>query len=138
MKKNIYNLFTKAKSKCKDIGVFLRKNLIALSTAMATLLPMSPMMVFAGTEGEVVPPTDGGAAGGTVAIDTTIIDGILEVIFTIFRYIGILLLAWSVGQLFLAYKNEDAESKSRAMMTLVSAVMLVTIQHWFGLLGIKP
>lgn len=46
----------------------------------------------------------------------------------IFQYIGFLLLAWGIAQLVLAFKNEDADSKSRAMMVLVTAIILTTIK----------
>ena len=45
----------------------------------------------------------------------------------IFRLIGSVLLVWAIGQLVMAFKNEDADSKSRAMMVLVAAVLLVCV-----------
>ena len=57
----------------------------------------------------------------------TLFDNVLGVIYKIFRYIGILLLAWSIGMLVLAFKNEDADSKSRAMMMAVVSIVLVGI-----------
>ena len=58
-----------------------------------------------------------------------IVTQLLGVILQVFFYIGILLLAWGVGMLVLAFKNEDADSKSRAMMLLVVAIALI---------GLKP
>ena len=59
-------------------------------------------------------------------------DGIMGTIVgyvcSIFRYIGILLLAWSIGMLVLAFKNEDADSKSRAMMMLVVSIILICLK----------
>jgi len=52
---------------------------------------------------------------------------ILGLITKVFFYIGAVLLAWAIGQLVLAFKNEDADSKSRAVMVLVCAVMLMSI-----------
>lgn len=46
----------------------------------------------------------------------------------IFVCIGALLGVWSVGQLALAFKNEDADSKSRAMMMLVVAAILIGVK----------
>lgn len=68
-------------------------------------------------------------AGGSV--DTTadaIMGTILGYVCSIFRYIGVLLLAWSVGMLVLAFKNEDADSKSRAMMMLVVSIILICLK----------
>lgn len=52
---------------------------------------------------------------------------LLGYIFGIFQYIGILLLAWGVGQLVLAFKNEDGDSKSRAIMLILSSIVLMSI-----------
>lgn len=42
-------------------------------------------------------------------------------------YIGIVLLAWGLIQLFMAFKNEDADSKQRAIMVIVAAICLIAI-----------
>lgn len=57
-----------------------------------------------------------------------IVVGLLDIVFKIFLYIGIMLAVWGVGMLILAFKNEDADSKTKAMMTLVVAVCLVAIK----------
>ena len=62
---------------------------------------------------------DGGAAD--------MVSTLLGYIFGIFQYIGILLLAWGVGQLVLAFKNEDGDSKSRAIMLILSSIVLMSI-----------
>lgn len=53
---------------------------------------------------------------------------ILGVLTTVFLYVGILLMAWGIGQLVLAFKNEDADSKSRAIMLIVASVFLIAIK----------
>ena len=57
----------------------------------------------------------------------TLVGNLLGYVFAIFKYIGWLLLAWGIGQLVLAFKNEDADSKSRAMMLIVVAIILTVI-----------
>lgn len=47
---------------------------------------------------------------------------------TVMQYVGALLGVWALAQLFLAFKNEDADSKSRAMMTLMASILLVCIK----------
>lgn len=47
-------------------------------------------------------------------------------VFKIFFYIGAVLLAWSIGQLIMAFKNEDADSKSRAVMVIVVSCLLMS------------
>lgn len=61
-----------------------------------------------------------------------LVQGMLGYVFTIFKYIGWLLLAWGIGQLVLAFKNEDADSKSRAMMLIVVAIILTVIGTIFN------
>lgn len=68
---------------------------------------------------------DGAAAGGTGAAG--MVSTLLGYIFGIFQYIGILLLAWGVGQLVLAFRNEDGDSKSRAIMLILSSIVLMSI-----------
>jgi len=66
------------------------------------------------------------AAGANNNVDMSgLIGQLLGIICDIFLAIGILLAAWSIGMLVLAFKNEDADSKSRAMMMLVVSVALV-------------
>lgn len=62
----------------------------------------------------------------------TLVQNLLGYVFAIFKYIGWLLLAWGVGQLVLAFKNEDADSKSRAMMLIVVAIILTSIGTIFN------
>lgn len=65
-----------------------------------------------------------------------LVQNLLGYVFAIFKYIGWLLLAWGVGQLVLAFKNEDADSKSRAMMLLVVAIILTSLGTIFNGLGL--
>lgn len=69
-------------------------------------------------------------ASGTSA--KTLVTNMLGYVFAIFKYIGWLLLAWGIGQLVLAFKNEDADSKSRAMMLIVVAIILTVIGTIFN------
>lgn len=78
------------------------------------------------------------AAAGLVAMPfasasaEALVKNLLGYVFAIFKYIGWLLLAWGIGQLILAFKNEDADSKSRAMMLLIVAVILTVIGAIFN------
>ncbi len=54
-----------------------------------------------------------------------LVEQLIGIIGTIFIAIGVILTAYSVGQLILAFKNEDADSKSRATTMLVVAVVLI-------------
>lgn len=65
-----------------------------------------------------------------------VVADLVNIVFDIFFYIGVLLLAWSIGMLVLAFKNEDADSKSRAMMLLVVSCVLMGIKTLFNTLGI--
>lgn len=53
---------------------------------------------------------------------------LIAMVCDIFFYIGAILLVWAIGQLVLAFKNEDADSKSRAVMVLVCAVLLLSVK----------
>lgn len=76
------------------------------------------------------------AAVGAGATAQTLVTNLLGYVFGMFKYIGILLLAWGVGQLVLAFKNEDADSKSRAMMLIMVAIVLTVLSTIFNGLGV--
>ena len=61
-----------------------------------------------------------------------IISSLLNTIFDIAGYIGVLLLAWGIITLVLAIRNEDADSKSRAVMFIVVAIALICLGALFG------
>lgn len=67
----------------------------------------------------------------TPVFATDVIKGLVTQIWTIFKSIGYLLGAWGVGQLILAFKNEDADSKSKAVMLLVAAAALMNLETIF-------
>ena len=100
------------------------KTLCTVASAAVVSGVMTPMALAAShlTTGEVDP--------GSVVKD------LVDIVFQIFFYIGVLLLAWSIGMLVLAFKNEDADSKSRAMMLLVVSCVLMGIKTLFNALGI--
>lgn len=64
------------------------------------------------------------------------VGNLVGIVCSIFRYIGILLLVWGVGQLVLAFKNEDADSKSRAMMLIVASIILIALKSLIEALGL--
>ena len=106
--------FSKAKNKVTNIASRCKREAVALTAVAASAMPMTVS-------------ANGGALMGKL----------LEVIVMIFRYIGILLLAWSIGMLVLAFKNEDADSKSRAMMLLVVSIILIGIEGILNLVGVQ-
>lgn len=89
---------------------FTQNDMIKLTRAgmiASTAIIANPMFVMAGVDGMF------GKLIGYVA--------------KIFFYIGSILLIWSIGQLVLAFKNEDADSKSRAIMVLVCSLLLMSV-----------
>lgn len=88
----------------------LRNSVLAMSAAPASIVPTS----FAATVDE-----------------HNLVSQILGIVTKIAMYIGIILLAWSIVMLVLAFKNEDADSKSRAIMLIVVSVVLIAIRPLF-------
>lgn len=69
-------------------------------------------------------------ADETIEVDNTGSKLVLEVVAIvcyIARIIGVILLVWGVVQLILAFRNEDADSKTKAAMTIVVAVVLFSL-----------
>lgn len=83
----------------------IRNGALAMSTASMALVPTA----FADATGNAV------------------VKAILNVVYDMAFYIGIILLAWSVVMLVLALKNEDADSKSRAIMLIAVSIALIGI-----------
>lgn len=86
----------------------LRNSLLIASTTASTLIPTAH----------------------AANVDTTgkdVINSILDIIYTMALYIGIILLVWSIVMLVLALKNEDADSKSRAIMLIAVSIALIGI-----------
>lgn len=90
---------------------------MAVGSAMTAAMPFATMAL-----------ADGSMTGASSDAASQLISTVLGVICDIFLAIGILLLAWSIGMLFLAFKNEDADSKSRSMMMAVVSIVLVAFK----------
>lgn len=46
---------------------------------------------------------------------------------TVFQFLGSFMLVYALGSLFLAFRNEDAESKSRSGMFLLVSILLISV-----------
>ena len=107
------------KIKAKSIDATHKMKAAYAAATVATMATTTPLVFAEGL--------DLGAADGMVST-------LIDIICKIFRYIGILLAVWAVGMLVLAFKNEDADSKSRAMMLLVVSIILIAIDSVVDLL----
>ncbi len=85
----------------------IRNGALAMSTASVAMMPTAY------------------ASGSTTG--NAVVNAVLDVVFDMAFYIGIILLAWSVVMLILALKNEDADSKSRAIMLVAVSIALVGV-----------
>jgi hypothetical protein len=63
----------------------------------------------------------------TVGKIKSVTNAVVNVIVTIFQAVGVIMSVFSVGQMVLAFKNEDADSKSRASLLLVCGLALIAI-----------
>lgn len=119
-------------SRLQKIKQKISAPIIAVETAFLT---MSSMAVAAcgpgvgGSDNSVTVRTDGIDMNATLG-------NVIGFVCTMMLYIGALLGAWAVAQLFLAFKNEDADSKSKAMMTLVAAVGLMSVKFVLQMIGL--
>lgn len=99
---------------------FMRKGAEKLEKAAAPMLAV-------GAAAGLVPTVYAASDKAEAAIKE-----IIKIVFKIFKYIGLVLAIWGVGALVMAFKNEDADSKSRAIMSLVVGVCLVALEALFG------
>lgn len=56
-----------------------------------------------------------------------IMEDMVDIVGTIFQAVGVILSIYAVGQLVLAFKNEDANAKSSASTLLVVGIVLIAI-----------
>ena len=66
----------------------------------------------------------------------SVFSSILGIMFAMARYIGIALFAWGTVMFFIAMKNDEPESKSKAIMTLVAGAALFSITWILSAAGI--
>lgn len=67
----------------------------------------------------------------------TVMSNIKNIVETLFKSIGFVLVLWGAGQFVLAFKNEDSDSKSRAIMSIVAGVALYGFASLTKQLGIN-
>ena len=86
-------------------------------------------MLFAALAGSVVP--------AYAEVDpNAVVNKLIKIIGQIFVGIGAILLVYSVGQLVLAFKNEDPDSKSKATSILVVSAILIGFPKLITVLGL--
>ena len=102
------------------VSAKFKKVTTCISTGLMTL-SMGMTKAFAEDK-----PVDDGDLGKNATMDG-LMSSILNIIFQIFRYVGILLLVWSIAQIVMAFKNDDADSKQKGMMIAVISVVLITL-----------
>lgn len=108
MKDSVKTLRTmERKDKIKKVGA-------TIATGAMTAMPFVANAFAAG-------------ASGTGASASNIVQTFLGYVIDMFICVGALLGVWAVAQLALAFKNEDADSKSKAMMMLIVAAILIGI-----------
>lgn len=109
-----------------EMDIVERQNYQAAQTMKwGNYITIGIMMIMA-FSGAVLPTfaTNNDAASDVQSILNTMIGYIGMA----FQAVGVVLCVYSVGQLLLAFKNEDADSKSRASTMLVVGVILVAIK----------
>lgn len=99
----------------KKVSKNLRNNALVLSSLFIshTLIPTA----FAAPWG----------AGGDPRASTTVVASIIKALMTVFRDAGVILLAYSLFNLIISIKNEDAESKVNAASQIAVAITCITM-----------
>ena len=92
-----------------------RKNMIIMMSTTALLLTIMIVNPAFATEGDATATIKG------------VVKNMIKIIELVFQVIGVVMSAFSAGQLVLAIKNEDADSKARASTQLVVGLVLIGI-----------
>lgn len=73
----------------------------------------------------------------TIAVDEdanmdTIVGGIIGFILDLARYVGVVLLVYGIYQVYMAFKDDNADSKIKGISFCIMAVGLITIKTIIG------
>ena len=102
----------------KTISKRLSKNRAMICTLMFMLM-MLPMATFC-----------------TDANVSKVLSGVVNIIFTVARYVGIVLGISGIFQLILAYKDDNADGQSRAVRLVVVALVLIGLKTLVNVTGL--
>ncbi len=67
------------------------------------------------------------AATNYVTTIKNVMNNMINIVGTIFQTVGVILSVYATGQLIMAFKNEDANSKSTASTLLVVGIVLIAL-----------
>ena len=81
-------------------------------------------------------PSSGSLLDGGTADSEELMTGIVGAVLMLFRYIGIILLVWSIGQLVLAFKDGDGNSKTQAAMMIVVSILLIGLKTFLDMANV--
>lgn len=106
----MHNAIEKVRTKGKKL--WLSASLFAMTLAMPTTYCSS------------APSTD------------TVMKGVIEIIFEVAKYVGIVLAVSGIFQLILAYKDDNADGQSRAVRLVVVALVLLGLKTLVKMTGL--
>lgn len=116
-------MFKKMSNKIKSIATTASLGVV---TAVTSIVPSFADKAKETTE-----------AAKNVTSSDDVMTKVIFLAFTVFKYIGFGLLVWGTGQLILAYRNDDSDSKVRAVSCLAVGAGLFGLQAIFETLGIS-
>lgn len=117
MHNTIEKVRTKGKGLCEKVcakgkGFWLSASLFVMTLAMTTTFCAN------------APDTD------------QVMNGVIDIIFEVAKYVGIVLAVSGIFQLILAYKDDNADGQSRAVRLVVVALVLLGLETLVGLTGL--
>lgn len=121
------NFLVKAKNKVCTLSTKAKLGLTSAMLAVSSALATVPG--FASEDTSVVQITE----------DTDpnkLMGGIIDQLCNVALYVGIGLVGFGLFQLFMAFKDEDAGSKSRAMMLVGVGIVLIGLKSALDVMGV--
>ena len=67
---------------------------------------------------------------------STALKNLQQIVFFIFKAIGFIVSAWGLGQLIIAFKDEDANGKQKATMLMIAGILLFSVEKIFSTIGV--
>ncbi len=116
----------------------VKENLIkvrnkAICAGMTGLAMVGMLPTYAESEGNV---TVNAANVNVEASPDQIISNVIGIILLVARYIGMAMLVWGLVMFALAVKNDEPESKQKALMTTFAGVILIALRSILSGAGI--
>lgn len=66
----------------------------------------------------------------------TLMGGVATFVLDLLRWLGVFLLIWGIGQLYLSFRDENSDGKIKALLVCIAAIGLITLKFLLKQMGV--